>query len=82
MGLLCQISRTVRTEEPTTIEPEPNAIQLLEPVETGTVCFFKLRIGTGKFWNRPSTNVWNKKYLFYKLSNLLSTSQFQNSKYI
>ena len=56
MGLLCQISRTVRTEEPTTIEPEPNAIQLLEPVETGTVCFFKLRIGTGKFWNRPSTN--------------------------
>ena len=40
MGLLCQISKTVRTEEPNTIKPEPNAIQLLEPesepVNSGT----------------------------------------------
>ena len=49
--------RTVRTEKPNPLEPEPKVVLLIEPYETGTECILKIKTGTEEFWNRPSTSV-------------------------
>ena len=48
-------SRTVRTEEPNLLKPEPKFRIQVKPVGTGTEYVLKIRTGTEEFGNRPST---------------------------
>ena len=48
--------RTVGTEKPNVLEPEPSSRFRSKPVETETKCCFKFRTGNEEFWNRPSTS--------------------------